>query len=130
MAGSGLSKLKEAVAKKKSAAAAKREEPTKKAAEPAKKAPEAPKKILPETKKQTSPPDEPEPPVDIPEPILLSTPPPPLNELIMSDDRVKELPDKLAVFRAVLKRYDEIEKGKKAEAIVEEEIKKFLSRKK
>ena len=125
-----MSKLKEAVAKKKSGAAAKKEEPAKKAEEPAKRSERLPEKIEPETKKQKPPPDEPQPPVDFPEPVLLSTPPPPLNELIMSDERVKELPDKLAVFRAVLKRYDEIEGGKKAEAIVDEEIKKFLSRKK
>ncbi len=126
MAGSGLSRLKEAVAKKKSGAA-KKEEPVKKTEAPVKKAAEPIKKIEPEAK---NPPDEPEPPVDVPEPILLSSPPPPLNELIMNDERLEDLPDKLAVFRAVLKRYDEIEKGKKAQAIVDEEIKRFLSRKK
>jgi hypothetical protein len=134
MAGSGLSRLKEAVAKKKSGAAAKKEEPTKRTEAPIKKAAEpvrkTEEKIEPETKKRMNPPDEPEPPVDVPEPVLISSPAPPLNELIMNDDRLEELPDKLAVFRAVLKRYDEIEKGKKAQAIVDEEIKRFLSRKK
>jgi len=129
--------LKAAVARKKGAAVVKKEESAKKTQEPVrktetpvKKTQDMPKRVEPETKKRANPPDEPEPPVDIPEPVPLSSSAPPLKDLIMSDDRIEELSDKLAVFRAVLKRYGEIEKGKKAQIIVDDEIKRLLGKKK
>ena len=48
----------------------------------------------------------------------------------MNDDRISSMQDKLEVFRAVIRRYDEIDGGKPAKDVVEEEISLFLAKKK
>jgi hypothetical protein len=127
---SRLSKLKEAADKKKAGkskaegSAPQREKPASAPIKPA--AAEEPDSIA---EPERAPEKAPQPnPVVAPPPI--QTQPPSLNVLIMSDERIPLLPDKLEVFRSVLKRYDEIEKGKDAQAIVDEEIKAFLAKKK
>ncbi len=159
MANGKLSKLKEAVAKKKAEAqrkesAGKEISPAKpEIAKPAIKKPESAKSAPLEKKASMDSPE-----MEIaplmgkqnmksgpigpanpnPEPqdsgkielIQISPPAPSLNSLIMSDSRVSEMSDKLLVFRNVLRRYGEIEKGKRASDIVDEEVKKLLSKKK
>jgi hypothetical protein len=151
MAGSSrLSKLKEAAEKKRKGA------PEKMEAEPPKaeaKRPEQKKEAAPARPAKAKPENPPEAmafkaekpaatktPIKVKEGPLTSLPPQPaplppperpINDIIMTDERITELPDKLQVLRAVLQRYDELAGGAKSSRdLVDEEIKRFLSKRK